>query len=213
VNAKPSRAPARTLQPDAGRAQPTAPSDPSEPRSKPQRPFRWSSMEPFFLPLIPLSMNVVNGVYADRFFPLPGPLSPSPFSINWTSSPLPLPARAPSLTPCPAHRREARRRTVCVHQPFAGAPPVPVRAVHRPFAPRRPNAPPELRRPSSTIHAQRRASSVPSSLVLDVPRLTATKSLHEFGQTKLIHVLNHESCFKLIHCDLTSNIFNFKIMF
>jgi hypothetical protein len=52
-----------------------------------------------FPPLIPLSMNVINGVYAGRFFPLPGSLSSSPFSINWTPSLLPLPARAPSLTP------------------------------------------------------------------------------------------------------------------
>jgi hypothetical protein len=37
------------------------------------------------------------------------------------------PAVEPLLTPCPARRREARRRIVRVHPPIAGAPLVPVR--------------------------------------------------------------------------------------
>jgi hypothetical protein len=64
---------------------------PSRPRP---RPFAIALMEPLLsLPSLPL----INGALNRPFLPLCG--SPSPFTINWTPSPLPLPARAPSLTP------------------------------------------------------------------------------------------------------------------
>jgi hypothetical protein len=78
----------------------------------------------------------------------------------------------------------ARRRTDRVHPPELRPCPY---VVHHPFAPRRPNASPELHRPSSTrlcntptgpsmLNFEPRPRRLRSSLA--VPRLTATKSLH-----------------------------------
>jgi hypothetical protein len=130
------------------------------------------------------------------FFPLPGSLSPSPFSINWKLSLLPLPARSPSLTPSsPEPRRSRRHRAVALlmrtrcqtlararssSTAHRRASPEFVHAVGHPWNLTRirachPNASPELRRSLSTrsrstpnwiIRTQRRASSAPSSLVL-----------------------------------------------
>jgi hypothetical protein len=107
-----------------------------------------------------------------------------------------------------AHRREARRRTVHVHPPFAGAPPVSVRrspSVRAPPSERIAGVTPSVidaiaQHTNCTIRAQRRASSVPSSLVLGrassyrdqiPPCTTRLKTNQTF--------LTLKSCFKLIH--------------
>jgi hypothetical protein len=101
-----------------------------------------------------------------------------------------------------AHRREARRRTVHVHPPFAGAPPVSVR---RSPSERIAGVTPSVvdaiaQHTNCTIRAQRRASSVPSSLVLG--RASSHRDQIPPCTTRLktnLTFLTSESCFKLIH--------------
>jgi hypothetical protein len=108
----------------------------------------------------------------------------------------------------PAHHCETRRRTVHVHPPFAGAPPVSVRrssSVRAPPSERIAGVMPSVvdviaQHTNCTIRAQRRASSVPSSLVLG--RASSHRDQIPPCTTRLktnLTFLTSESCFKLIH--------------
>jgi hypothetical protein len=83
-------------------------------------------------------------------------------------------------------------------------------AVHRPFAPRRPNASPELRRPSST--RSRNTPTGPSAPNI-VPRLTTTKSLRSLKveDNPLIYFLNHILNLTIYRCNIDA-IWRFACM-
>jgi hypothetical protein len=83
-------------------------------------------------------------------------------------------------------------------------------AVHRPFAPRRPNASPELRRPSST--RSRNTPTGPSAPNI-VPCLTTTKSLRSLKveDNPLIYFLNHILNLTIYRCNIDA-IWRFTCM-